>query len=367
MANIYELAQKLGAKNILKTPMAQNYLAQAERAGQSQDLLQQAQTPIGAISAGIANYINQKRKGEALEQLNKEYEAQQAAQAEKRQALINTLPEEQRPLGNFLSDEDLSGYVAKSLTPRSEKDLLSIENQRLQNQKLRRDINNPAGNQDEEFKRLRNQKLRNDLQGLKPNKPLPTQALKLQNEALEDLGLSSAIQSDLDSLDKQIEKGKLDLGPLTNLGSRTLNYAGMSTENSRNFSSFKSTLEKLRNDSLRLNKGVQTEGDAKRIWNELIANINDPDLVQQRLKEISAVNKRGANLKKLQVDQIRANYGAEPLDYSQFENTESALGSGENTQNQSYRQSFPVNQNYGQSFPVNQSYNQDLKSKYGLE
>lgn len=155
---------------------------------------------------------------------------------------------------------------------------------------------------------------------------LPTSALKMQNEELDAIGTASAIQSDLSALDKQIESGKLDLGPVNNLTSRARNALGMSSEQSRNYASYLSTLEKLRNDSLRLNKGVQTEGDAQRAWNELISNSNDPKVVRQRLSEIQAINKRAAELRRLNIDNIRTNYGLEPLEVSGYQNQPAAVG-----------------------------------------
>lgn len=157
-------------------------------------------------------------------------------------------------------------------------------------------------------------------------KPLPASALKMQQDALDVIGISSSINADLGALEKQIEGGKLKFGPVSNLANSALNAAGMSTEESRNFATFKSSLEKLRNDSLRLNSGVQTEGDAQRAWNELFQNINDTALVKQRLKEIQGINNRARDLQKLKVDQIRANYGNEPLDVSGFTNVAPAVG-----------------------------------------
>ena len=104
--------------------------------------------------------------------------------------------------------------------------------------------------------------------------------------------------------------------------------AGMSSSESRNFATFKSNMERLRNESLRLNTGVQTDGDAQRAWNELFQNITDTNLVKQRLQEIQRINKRGAELQKLKVDGIRANYGYEPLDVSPQMNQRPALGGG---------------------------------------
>lgn len=147
------------------------------------------------------------------------------------------------------------------------------------------------------------------------SKPLPTPALKMQTEALEAIGIAGGINSDLSRIQSQIDSGALDFGPVSNLMNQGLNMAGISTEQSRNFASFKSTLEKLRNDSLRLNTGVQTDGDAQRAWNELFQNITDKEFVKQRLAEIQQLNARAVELKKLQVDSIRANFGAAPYDF----------------------------------------------------
>lgn len=150
------------------------------------------------------------------------------------------------------------------------------------------------------------------------NKPLPPAALKMQQAELDAIGIASGIQSDLTRIEGQIESGKLGFGPVENLVSQGLNMAGRSTENSRNFASFKSTLEKLRNDSLRLNTGVQTDGDAQRAWNELFANITDQGVVQQRLAEIKKINERAVTLRQMNVDSIRGNYGHDPLDTSGY-------------------------------------------------
>ncbi|CUJ67134.1 hypothetical protein [Achromobacter sp. 2789STDY5608628] len=159
-------------------------------------------------------------------------------------------------------------------------------------------------------------------------KPLPSAALKMQQEALEAMGLVGGINADLGAIQQQVREGKLDLGPMANKISEGMNWAGMSSENSRAYASFMSTLEKLRNDSLRLNKGVQTEGDAQRAWNELLSNVNDPKLVEQRLGEILAINQRAAELRGLANDSMRANFGHEPMDYSQYLKLPAAVGQG---------------------------------------
>ena len=160
----------------------------------------------------------------------------------------------------------------------------------------------------------------------KPPKPLPAGAMKMQQESLDKIGIASSINADLAGIDRQIESGKLSFGPVSNLMNTGRNMAGISSEESRNFGTFKSTLERLRNESLRLNTGVQTDGDAQRAWNELFQNINDTGLVRQRLAEIQAINKRGADLQRLRVDSIRNEYGVDPLDASAYGAQPSAIG-----------------------------------------
>jgi hypothetical protein len=150
----------------------------------------------------------------------------------------------------------------------------------------------------------------------------------MQQEELEAIGTAATISADLGALKKQITDGSLKVGPVKNLVSKGRNVAGMSDENSRNFQSFTATLEKLRNDSLKLNKGVQTEGDAVRAWNEILTNINDPEVVKKRLGEVDKINQRAAGLRKMNVDQIRANFGVDPLDTTSYEKQKPAIGGG---------------------------------------
>lgn len=162
----------------------------------------------------------------------------------------------------------------------------------------------------------------------KPPKPLPPGALKMQQESLDRIGIASSINADLSGLLDQIKTGKLEFGPVSNVINKGRNLVGASTEQSRNLSTFKSTLERLRNESLRLNTGVQTDGDAQRAWNELFENITDTKLVSQRLAEIQRINERGAELQRLRVDSVRAEYGHSPLDPSAYVKQPAAVGAG---------------------------------------
>jgi hypothetical protein len=160
------------------------------------------------------------------------------------------------------------------------------------------------------------------------DKPMPPRIMTQIQENLDAIGIQSAIESDLKALENQIDSGKLKLGMVENAIGSTKNFLGLSDENSRNQASLKATVEKMRNDSLRVNKGVQTEGDAIRAFNELLSNLNDPQMVKQRFSEIRAINRRGVELQKRNVDMLRQEYGKEPMDFTGYENQPAAVGQG---------------------------------------
>lgn len=172
---------------------------------------------------------------------------------------------------------------------------------------------------------LRGQDLKNSV----TSKPLPTAALKLQQDDMDAIGSASALEADLGAIIQQIDGGSLNLGFFANSANRAKNYMGRSDQESRNLASLEANLERLRNESLRLNKGVQTDGDAQRAWNELVENINDPKVVRQRLQEIQKINARAVMLRQNNMDVLRANYGLDPLDTSQIRSVPAAVGGRE--------------------------------------
>lgn len=139
-------------------------------------------------------------------------------------------------------------------------------------------------------------------------KPLPVAAVKLMEEAQDSLAAAEGINQLLADYGSRIKRGDLKLGLLTNMEAKARNYTGQSDKNSRNFASLQASLEKMRNQSLMLNKGVQTDGDAQRAWNELMANINDQKVVEQRLAEIQKLNVRAAQLQREKIARIKKNY-----------------------------------------------------------
>ena len=217
---------------------------------------------------------------------------------------------------------------------------LSAENDKLTMQKTKAEINKL--NSEAEKNRRLGQNTFVDSEGnivstgnSKGN--LPVKALELQNQGLEMIGVAEGINADLKATKQLIDTNKLKLGAITNVQSQIKNFRGKSDEQSRNFASFKANLEKIRNDSLRLNKGTQTEGDARRAWNELFNNLNDTKLVKQRLEEIEKINKRASDLQQLNVNQIRKNYGLNQLDVTDYVNRPTSIKQENIQKNNDYK------------------------------
>jgi hypothetical protein len=164
-----------------------------------------------------------------------------------------------------------------------------------------------------------------------PPKPLPSFAARAVNEARDMIGTASAINADLGAVQTQIANGTLSFGPVSNLINQGRNMAGISSEESRNFSSFKSNLERLRNESLRLNTGVQTDGDAQRAWNELFSNLTDTNLVNQRLAEIRRINERGVQLQQIKANETLRQFGHPDIDVTPYQNLSPSINSGAQT------------------------------------
>ena len=149
---------------------------------------------------------------------------------------------------------------------------------------------------------------------------LPVGLQKLEDGDIDAVGNVQSINTQMGNILGQIDGGSLVLGPIENRKNAALNAAGRSTPQSANYASFMASLEKIRNDSLRLNKGPQTEGDANRAWNELLTNVNDPKVVKQRLGEIQAMNNKAAQVRLGMINSRRKNQGVGPL------NVEDILG-----------------------------------------
>lgn len=156
---------------------------------------------------------------------------------------------------------------------------------------------------------------------------LPLGALRIQNDILDSFDAAKNAQDLSQSIIKKIDSGTLDLGAISNLGYKSRNLAGYSTPKSIAFGNLQTSLEKLRNATLLLHKGVQTEGDAVRAMNEITNSINDPKLLKSNMENLNSLNLRASEIQKQKLNAVRANYGVEPYDFGQIESLNAFDGS----------------------------------------
>lgn len=147
---------------------------------------------------------------------------------------------------------------------------------------------------------------------------------KAEEDDIFALETSKNINKDVDKFDNLIADGKLEFGVVDTMGDFARGVLGLQGEEEINTSKFKSFISKLRNDSLRLNKGVQTEGDAQRVMDELFDafDSNDGKVIQEKLREIKVINERAIELRKRQIKNRRKSQNVKDFDFSLLQDNE---------------------------------------------
>jgi hypothetical protein len=140
----------------------------------------------------------------------------------------------------------------------------------------------------------------------------------LQKEEDADFGMidgAKAAASDIQPVIDNLTSGKLNLGALQNAFNSAQNFFGRSTPESQAYAELERGITRITNESLRLNKGVQTEGDAQRAAKEVIAAFgkNDTALMTKALQDLQRINLRAAENKSRMIDRRRTSQGVEPI------------------------------------------------------
>ena len=145
---------------------------------------------------------------------------------------------------------------------------------------------------------------------------------KAETDDIFALETSKNINKDVDKFDQLITDGKLEFGVIDTAGDFVRGLIGNQGEEEINSSKFKSFISKLRNDSLRLNKGVQTEGDAQRVMDELFNafDSNDSKVIQEKLREIKRINELAVSLRKKTIINRRDGQNVKKFDFSTLGN-----------------------------------------------
>ena len=161
-----------------------------------------------------------------------------------------------------------------------------------------------------------------------PKPQLPPKGIEAQQELLNKRASVNSITEDLTAVLKDLHTGRLVLGPRRNLENELKNKLGNSTPESIRYSSFLNTMEKMRNDVVRLNTGTQTEGDSQRAMNELMGSLGDTKNVKNRIGELIGLSKRAGEQHETAVNTMRKEYGAEPMDFKSMAKTKPIMGGG---------------------------------------
>ena len=155
----------------------------------------------------------------------------------------------------------------------------------------------------------------------KPNtKPLSGTLQKSESDDIDAIISMQNINKDANKFFNYIEEGKLEFGVLDSVDDAWKGFIGEQGQEERYSSSFKTFIQKLANDSLKLAKGVQTEGDAQRVRKELLDayDENNTRLIRDRLLEIQQINQRTIELRKIQIKNRRSSQNAKPFDFGIF-------------------------------------------------
>lgn len=138
--------------------------------------------------------------------------------------------------------------------------------------------------------------------------PLPVSALKELLGVEDALGGTQVLADIISKNAQRLADGSLRVSPTSSLLARGRTFAGIATPGDVNYNEWQADLTKIVNESLRLNKGVQTEGDAQRAANELMS-ANDPATAAAALKRLAGFNQQAVELQQRKAALINGNYG----------------------------------------------------------
>ena len=152
----------------------------------------------------------------------------------------------------------------------------------------------------------------------KTNKPLSTSAQKAEDEDFGAIDISNSILAETQGFLDKIDSRELSFRPLSGVSDSIALAAGSSDEGILNRQSFDLFLQRLRNASLRLNKGTQTEGDAERALQEIVNNRSNTKVVQRALQDLQRANERAVEERKRNINRRRKTQGVGSFDFSDY-------------------------------------------------
>lgn len=139
---------------------------------------------------------------------------------------------------------------------------------------------------------------------------LSDKALVQVNEASTQLSQANQSYKNVGNLVLALKSGKLDLSASNIVGSKARSALGLTNENDLAINKFQTTLNQAANDVLMAAKGTQTDGDAKRAVETIIANPpRDNQSAMQALNTLAGIQRNIINALNGNINTIYDNYG----------------------------------------------------------
>ena len=138
--------------------------------------------------------------------------------------------------------------------------------------------------------------LRQDQAAQKGQKTLPAYAFKAEGEDLDTAMQAVNLSGQVDNQIKSLITNKVDFSPVNKARLATKSFTGSTDPDVLAYNEYNNFMTRLVNESLRLNKGVQTEGDAQRAFKELSSARSTADVIRS-LEKIRDVNAKAAALR----------------------------------------------------------------------
>jgi DNA repair exonuclease SbcCD ATPase subunit len=233
-------------------------------------------------------------------------------------AMKNRMNPNERIASDARAEIEQGNTIAQNEARAAEKAITEATRQR----ERKEDIDTRAS----EFKALRDESAQKRKETAEAKPQLPPKGIEAQQDRLDKRASVNSITADLTGVLKDLETGRLVLGPRRNLENELKNKFGNSTPESIKYSSFLNTMEKMRNDVVRLNTGTQTEGDSQRAMNELMGSLGDTKNVKNRIGELIRLSKRAGDQHETAINTMRKEYGAEPMDFKSMASPKPIIG-----------------------------------------
>jgi hypothetical protein len=144
-------------------------------------------------------------------------------------------------------------------------------------------------------------------------KTLPARLQTSEDDDFSAIDTASAIVSDITPIIENLDTKALNLNKVNQLKMKSKAFFGTKDPEVLQFQELERNLRRFVNESLRLNKGTQTDGDAQRAADEYEAaySKNSSEGMKAALKELEKINNRQITNRQKQIDRRRKAQGVE--------------------------------------------------------